>query len=83
MTALVGTTSNHNIIWASHALLDFVHLAQYHSHTDETLQALQDTLSDFHSLKDVFISLGCRKHFNMYTQTSLAGPLRQVDPAVR
>ncbi|KAF8431630.1 hypothetical protein L210DRAFT_962188 [Boletus edulis BED1] len=61
--ALVGTP-NANVIRASRALLDFVYLAQYHSHTDETLQALQDAFNDFHALKDVFIELGCRKHFN-------------------
>jgi hypothetical protein len=64
VTALIGSP-NHDIIQASRALLDFVHLAQYHSHTDETLQALQDALDDFHALKDVFIGLGCRKHFNI------------------
>ncbi|KAI9456762.1 hypothetical protein HD554DRAFT_2207296 [Boletus coccyginus] len=37
----------------------------YCSHTNETLQGLQDALNDFHTLKDVFISLSCREHFNI------------------
>ena len=37
---LVSTTPNYDVIRASRALLDFVCLAQYHSHTEETLQAL-------------------------------------------
>ena len=78
MTALVGITSNHDVIRASRALLDFVHLAQYYSHTDETLQALQDTLSDFHSLKDVFISLGCHKHFNIPKLHSLVHYVQSI-----
>ena len=63
--ALVGTTSNYDVIRASCALLDFVCLVQYHSHTEDTLQALQDALNDFHTLKDVFINLSCREHFNI------------------
>ena len=65
VTALIGTTPNHNVVQASRVLLNFVCLAQYHSHTEETLQALQDALNDFHTLKDVFIGLGCREHFNI------------------
>ena len=65
VTALIGTTPNHDVIRASRALLDFISLAQYRCHTDNTLQGLQHALNEFHALKDVFINLGCREHFNL------------------
>ncbi|KAF8547285.1 hypothetical protein OG21DRAFT_1479515 [Imleria badia] len=65
VTTLVGTTPNHEVVWASCALIDFVYLAQYHSHSDDTLHALQDALNEFHAFKDVFIDLGCHEHFNI------------------
>ena len=78
VTALVGTTPNSDVIWASRALLDFIYLAQYHSHTDMTLQALQDALNDFHALKDVFVGLGCRQHFNIPKLHSLIHYVKSI-----
>ena len=63
--ALVGAVPDPAVVKAGRSLLDFIYLAQYHSHTDETLRALQNALNDFHSIKDVFINLGCRDHFNI------------------
>ncbi|KAF8550904.1 hypothetical protein OG21DRAFT_1418931, partial [Imleria badia] len=65
VTALVGTTPHHDVIKAGSALIDFIHIAQYHSHTDDTILALQQALDDFHDRKDIFIELGCRGHFNI------------------
>ncbi|KAI9569203.1 hypothetical protein HD554DRAFT_2204673 [Boletus coccyginus] len=63
--ALIGTDAELHVQQAACSLVDFVHLAEYHSHTDDTLTALQNTLDDFHCLKDVFIELGCQNHFNI------------------
>ncbi|KAF7799078.1 hypothetical protein EIP86_010308 [Pleurotus ostreatoroseus] len=54
-------------IRATRALLDFLYLAQYRSHSDETLQYLDDALDEFHRYKDVFLQLGARAgdHFNL------------------
>lgn len=65
VSALVGTTPHHDVINAGRSLLDFIYLAQYHSHTDETLLALQHALDDFHDLKNIFSELECRQHFNI------------------
>jgi hypothetical protein len=78
VTALVGTTPNSDVVQASRALLDFVYLAQYHSHTDMTLQALQDALKDFHDLKDVFVGHRCRKHFNIPKLHSLVHYVKSI-----
>ena len=47
------------------ALLDFLYLAQYPIHTDETLELLEDALSRFHENKDIFVDLGIREGFNL------------------
>ncbi|KAI0037998.1 hypothetical protein FA95DRAFT_1479531, partial [Auriscalpium vulgare] len=53
------------VVRAVRALLDFLYLAQYPSHTDETLRLLEDALARFHRSKDVFIVLGIRDQFNL------------------
>lgn len=63
--ALVGTNAEPRVRQAACSLVDFVHLAEYHSHTDDTLAALQNALDDFHRLKEVFVENGCRNHFNI------------------
>lgn len=46
------------------SLLDFLYIAQFPSHTTETLDYLTDALNTFHENKSVFINLGVRKNFN-------------------
>ena len=62
---LVGTNAEPHVQQATCSLVDFVHLTEYCPHTDDTLAALQSALDNFHHLKDVFIELGCRNHFNI------------------
>ncbi|KAK7689551.1 hypothetical protein QCA50_007343 [Cerrena zonata] len=45
------------------ALLDFMYLAQYPVHSDETLTQMVDALEQFHKNKDIFIDLGARFDF--------------------
>ena len=65
MGGLVGTTPHQEVVQAARAMLDFIYIAQYWSHTDDTLVDLQQALDDFHTVKDVFIEVGCREHFNI------------------
>ncbi|KAI5984843.1 hypothetical protein EDD15DRAFT_2390291 [Pisolithus albus] len=65
LAALVGAAPHPDVIKAGCNLLDFIYLAQYQSHTDRTLVALQQALDSFHVVKDIFIDLGCREHFNV------------------
>src|SRR5712672_2288422 len=53
------------VVKAACALLDMLYLAQFPSHTMETLQCLEDSLELFHRNKSVFVDLGVRKHFNI------------------
>ncbi len=53
------------IIKSVRALLDFVYLAQYQSHTTESIGRLEDCLAAFHDHKAVFLDLGVRENFNL------------------
>jgi hypothetical protein len=61
---LPSGVASSRIIRAVCALLDFLHLAQFPSHTTDTLRRLDDSLARFHQNKDVFLDLGVRQHFN-------------------
>ncbi|KAF7377425.1 hypothetical protein MSAN_00164100 [Mycena sanguinolenta] len=53
------------LLTAVRGILDFVYLAQYPMHTDETLSLLEDALDSFHANKAVFVDLGIRSEFNL------------------
>jgi hypothetical protein len=57
--------SNGRLIRAVRALLDFLYIAQYPVHTDDTLELLEDALRSFHDNKDIFIGLGLWDSFNL------------------
>ncbi|KAH9049564.1 hypothetical protein EDB84DRAFT_1585594 [Lactarius hengduanensis] len=47
------------VVRAVRAILDFLYLAQFPSHTTDTLSRLEDCLTRFHDNKDIFLDLGC------------------------
>ncbi|KAF8259006.1 hypothetical protein EI94DRAFT_1774035 [Lactarius quietus] len=51
------------VVRAVRAALDFIYLAQYPSHTTDTLRLLEDSLTRFHENKETFIALGIREDF--------------------
>ena len=53
------------LVKSTHALLDFLYVAQYRSHTTTSIERLEDCLAAFHSTKVVFMDLGARKNFNL------------------
>ncbi|KAG8946041.1 hypothetical protein FRC03_001582, partial [Tulasnella sp. 419] len=48
------------VIRATRGLLDFLYIAQYQSHSEETLAYLEEALHEFHQDKDVFLKFGAR-----------------------
>jgi hypothetical protein len=52
------------VIVAARALLDFIYLAQYTSHSEETLKYMEDALAAFHKHKDIFKQLWPKVNFN-------------------
>ncbi|KAF7292558.1 hypothetical protein MIND_01153100 [Mycena indigotica] len=57
--------SSARLLSAVRGLLDFVYLAQYPMHTDETLGLMDDALQTFHENKQIFVDLGVRSNFNL------------------
>ncbi|KAH9929290.1 uncharacterized protein B0H18DRAFT_1117630 [Fomitopsis serialis] len=47
------------------SLLDFIYLAQYPTHDDDTLGYLSDALKMFHEHKNILVKLGIREHLNI------------------
>ena len=43
------------------ALIDFNMMAQYHSHTNETMAYMKDYLGRFHQMKDIFLEFQVSK----------------------
>ena len=62
---LPGGLPNVRLVRAVRALLDFIYLARYPIHTDETLSLLDDALERFHDNKNIFIDLGIQDSFNI------------------
>ncbi|KIM53615.1 hypothetical protein SCLCIDRAFT_138653, partial [Scleroderma citrinum Foug A] len=67
---LVGKVPN-DVLTCYRALLDFLHLAQYPSHNDDSLGYMEEALSLFHDHKHIFITLGIRDIFNILKFHSL------------
>lgn len=63
--ALPDGRSNARLIRTVRSLLDFVYLARYPVHTEDTLELLDDALACFHEAKDIFLDLGIRNGFNI------------------
>lgn len=53
------------VVRATRALLDFLFLAQFPSHTTHTLRHLEEALICFHNNKDIFLDVGVRSNFNL------------------
>ncbi|KAI0039510.1 hypothetical protein FA95DRAFT_1504079 [Auriscalpium vulgare] len=60
---LPDKSSPARVVRAVRALLDFLYLAQYPSHSSNTLAYLEEALQRFHDNKHVFEELGIRGHF--------------------
>jgi len=60
-----GGWDSTRLVRAVRALLDFLYLAQYQSHTSDTLEQLHNALAAFHDNKAIFVDLGEREQFNI------------------
>ncbi|KAG1866354.1 hypothetical protein C8R48DRAFT_747586 [Suillus tomentosus] len=54
-----------DVIISYRSLLDFIYLAQYPSHDDDTLAYMEKTLKDFHHHKNILFNLGVREHLDI------------------
>ncbi|KIJ64931.1 hypothetical protein HYDPIDRAFT_28277 [Hydnomerulius pinastri MD-312] len=62
---LPNNASPARLVRAVRGLLDFLYLAQYPCHSDQTLGLLDDALTRFHDNKAIFIDLGIRSAFKL------------------
>ncbi|KAH8102731.1 hypothetical protein BXZ70DRAFT_890478 [Cristinia sonorae] len=62
---LPGGVSPVRLVRCVRAILDFLYLAQYPVHTDNTLALLAEALDRFHVNKDIFIQLNIRTGWNI------------------
>ncbi|KAG1846303.1 hypothetical protein C8R48DRAFT_750604 [Suillus tomentosus] len=63
--ALITGAVPSRVVIVVQALLDFCYYARLHTHTSESLGALENALAVFHAHKDVLQELAVRKHFNI------------------
>jgi len=64
------------------ALVDFNMMAQYRSHTAETITFMEDYLDRFHKMKDIFLEFRVTKHIHAKINEQ-RGELRQDRPKTR
>ncbi|KAF9038795.1 hypothetical protein BDZ89DRAFT_945691 [Hymenopellis radicata] len=64
LACLVGSSLPERGVRACRAILDFIYLAQYSTHDEDTLGYMDTALETWHNNKDYFIQVGLRKHFN-------------------
>ncbi|KAJ3555685.1 hypothetical protein NM688_g2437 [Phlebia brevispora] len=61
---LPSGASSTRLVRAVRAMLDFLYLAQYPVHSDETLRSMEEALATFHENKQIFVDLGIRDDFD-------------------
>ncbi|KAF8905579.1 hypothetical protein CPB84DRAFT_1625246, partial [Gymnopilus junonius] len=66
-------------IKAVKALLDFIYLAQYPTHNNETLGYLRTALKEFHDNKSYFVNVKCREHLNLPKLHSLSHYIESIE----
>lgn len=71
LACLVGSAIPDRGITACRAILDFIYLAQYSTHDDDTLGYMDTALQTWHASKSYFIHVGLREHFNFPKMHSL------------
>ena len=60
-----GLHEDARVMICTRAILDYIYLAHYPSHTLSTLEQMHRAIQRFHNNKDVFRVLGARAHFNI------------------
>ncbi len=60
-----GLHEDPRVMAAARAILDFIYLAHYPSHSVSTLEQMRAALDAFHANKQVFVDKAIRTHFNI------------------
>jgi hypothetical protein len=62
---VIAGAVDERVLAATRGILDFIYYAQYQSHTEASLEKMEDSLKLFHENKQAFVDLGVRDHFNI------------------
>ncbi|THU92858.1 hypothetical protein K435DRAFT_820394 [Dendrothele bispora CBS 962.96] len=65
LLACLGPDIHPNAVAACKALLDFIYLALYGSHDEETLTYMEEALNDWHKSRSYFLEAGIRDDLNI------------------
>lgn len=76
---VVSGAADERVTRAVRAVLDFIYLAHFETHTDDSLEALHQAWSAFHRYKAVFVELEIREHFNFPKGHSM----EHYEPSIR
>ncbi|TBU38583.1 hypothetical protein BD309DRAFT_994361 [Dichomitus squalens] len=76
---LPGGLSPVRLVRATRALLHFLYLTQYPTHTAQTLDLLEQHLQAFHDNKAIFVDLRIRTHFDLPKLHSLNHYRRSIE----
>lgn len=76
---LPGGISPVRLVRATRAMLDFLYVAQYPTHTTQTLDLLEEHLEAFHANKSVFVDLGIRGNWQLPKLHSLDHYRRSIE----
>lgn len=76
---VVAGAVDERVTRAVRAVLDFIYLAHFETHTDSSLEALHQSWLDYHKYKAVFVELEIREHFNFPKGHSM----EHYEPSIR
>ncbi|OJT07287.1 hypothetical protein TRAPUB_1855, partial [Trametes pubescens] len=76
---VVAGAVDERVTRAVRAVLDFIYLAHFETHTDSSLEALHQSWLDYHKYKAVFVKLEIREHFNFPKGHSM----EHYEPSIR
>ncbi|THU90526.1 hypothetical protein K435DRAFT_841439 [Dendrothele bispora CBS 962.96] len=75
----ISSHQSRKLSQATRALLDFLYIASYPIHSMDTLKSLEESLSQFHEKKEIFIQLNARENFNLPKIHALCHYVRSIE----
>ncbi|KAI0074716.1 hypothetical protein K474DRAFT_1601024, partial [Panus rudis PR-1116 ss-1] len=75
---VIAGAADEDVTRAVRAVVDFIYYAHFETHTSESLSRLEAAYDEFHCRKQVFVTLGVRKHFNIPKIHSLQHYVRSI-----
>ncbi|KAJ8091270.1 hypothetical protein PM082_024539 [Marasmius tenuissimus] len=78
LPCLIGLDMPTDAIKACHAILDFIYLAQFTSHDEDSLARMQCSLNQWAEHRHASVETGTREHFNIPKFHSLVHYIKMI-----